>query len=144
MKHGDKMNCELIFYLAKKTSICERVLKKQLTSFNISLTKTLFATGSIQLGTLLCNTFEHCNLCFIIGGLEFSDKQGIKNVLSKALAYENLDDIKKIENPNSYQDGYIFRHGKQLIVVLPDEPQDITAMLKPPLKNYLLDFSENN
>lgn len=138
------MNCELIFYLAKKTSVCERVLKKQLASFDISLTKTIFATGSIQLGTQLCKAFEHCNLCFIIGGLEFSDRQGIRNVLSKALAYESLDDIKKIENPNGCQDGYIFRCGKQLIVVLPDEPEDITAMLKPPLKNYLLDFSENN
>lgn len=138
------MNCELIFYLAKKTGMCERVLKKQLTSFNISLSKTFFSTGSIQLGTLLCDTFKHCNLCFIIGGLEFSDKQGIKNVLSKALAYEHLNDMKKIENPNGYQDGYIFRSGKQLLIVLPDEPDDIAEMLKEPLKSYIMDFSENN
>lgn len=138
------MNCELIFYLAKKTSMCERVLKKQLTSFNINLSKTFFSTGSIQLGTLLCDSFERCNLCFIIGGMEFSDKQGIRNVLSKALAYESLDDMKKIENPNGFQDGYIFRCEKQLLVVFPDEPSDIKAMLKQPFKNYLLDFSENN
>ncbi|MDD5795477.1 MAG: hypothetical protein PUD24_00885 [Oscillospiraceae bacterium] len=138
------MNCELIFYLAKKTSMCERVLKKQLTSFNINLGKTFFSTGSIQLGTLLCDTFKHCNLCFIVGGLEFSDRQGIKNVLSKALAYETLDDMKKIENPNNYQDGYVFRAGSQLLIVLPDEPDDISAMLKSPLKEYLMDFAENS
>ncbi len=138
------MNCELIFYLAKKTSMCERVLKKQLTSFNISLSKTFFSTGSIQLGTLLCETFKRCNLCFIIGGLEFSDKQGIKNVLSKALAYENLNDMKKIENPNGYQDGFIFRCGTQLLIVLPDEPDNIAEMLKDPLKTYIMDFSEHN
>ena len=138
------MDCELIFYLAKKTSMCERVLKKKLISFNINLNKTFFSTGSMQLGELVCDCFKKYNLCFIIGGLALSDKQGIKNVLSKALANEKLDDMKKIANPNNYQDGYIFRSGKQLLIVLPDSPEDIEAMLKSPLKEYMLDFVENS
>ena len=138
------MNCELVFYLAKKTSMCERVLKKQLTSLNINLVKTHLSTGSIQLGNLLCDAFKECSLCFIVGGLEFSDQYGIKNVLSKALANQHLDDMKKIENPNNYLDGFIFRAGSQLIVVLPDEPDDISAMLKSPLKEYLMDFSDHS
>ena len=138
------MNCQLIFYLANKTGICERVLKKQLTSCNINLTKTFFATGSIQLGTILCDAFKECGLCFIVGGLEFSDKYGIKNVMSKALANQELDDMKRIENPNNYQDGFIFRSKGQLIAVLPDNPDDIAAMLDSPLREYLMDFSEHS
>lgn len=138
------MNSELIFYLAKKTSLCEKILRKSLGNFNVNLSNTTFATNPQTLGTKLCENFDECNLFFIVGGLEFSDRTGIKNIFSKAFAYESLDDMKKIENANGYQDGFLFRKGNQLILVFPDEPADIEAMLKEPLKSYIISFCENN
>lgn len=136
------MNCELIFYLARKTSLCEKTLKKVLNSFNLNLKNTSFAADPQLLGNLICKGFADSRILFISGGLEFSDAQGIKNVLSKALAFESLDDIKKIENPNGFQDGYLFRRGNQLLLVFPDEPKDIEQMFKEPLFSYLRQFCE--
>lgn len=137
------MNCELIFYLARKTGLCEKTLKKVLNNFNLNLKNTSFAADPQTLGSLICKGFAESNILFVTGGLEFSDAQGIKNVLSKALAYEDLDDVKKIENQSGFQDGFLFRRGNQLLIVMPDQPKDMENMFKEPLFSYILQFCEH-
>lgn len=135
------MNCEIIFYLAKKTSLCEKVLKKEVADLNIHTHASFFATTPQSLGTHIINSLERCNVVFITGGLGSFGKIGIENVLSKALAYKMPDDLKKLKNPLSSNDGYIIRQGGQLMVVLPDEPEEIKAIFRNSLIEYLKSFS---
>ena len=123
------MNCELIFYLATKTNLCEKALESRLKHLDLCFQPALFATEP-----------ETTNIAFIIGGLSSDEKNGIKNILSKALASKSPDDLKKLKNPLSGADGYLVRQGGQLLVVLPDEPGEIEEILDGPLNPYLESF----
>ncbi len=135
------MNCELIFYLAAKTNLCEKALESSLKSFKLKFRTSLFATDSDALGALIIDAFEKTNVVFIVGGLSQKDKSGIENILSKALANKNPDDLKKLKNPLSSTDGYLIRQGGQLLIALPDDPAQIEAIFKGPLKTYLESFT---
>lgn len=136
------MNCELIFYLAVKTTLCEKSLEKSAEDPELNFRTSLYATNADDLGKLIIEAFEKANIVFIVGGLGTSGEIGIENILSKALANKKPNDLKKLKNPLSGADGYIIRQGGQLLVVLPDEPDEIEAFFGGSLKNYLKAFTE--
>lgn len=133
------MKCDLIFYLARKTSYCEKALKKQLEGIGMGLNTVTASTTPLMLGEKLIASLSRCNLVFIIGGLGFSGKNGLTDVLSKALSATKVtpSDIKKLRNDAGKQYGYLIRCGKQNIVAFPDKPEELTQMFSPALVNYL-------
>ena len=134
------MNYELIFYLSTKTGLCEKALKNSISGLDLKLNESLFATSPEKLGELIIAAFERCDITFAVGGIS-NDKNGIENVLSKALAAKSPDDIKKLKNPLSSSDGYLIRQGGQLLIALPDEPEEIEAIFRGPLRSYILRFT---
>lgn len=135
------MNCELIFYYSTKTNLCEKALKKAIAELDLNFQRAFYATAPEKLGELIIDVFEKTNVVFVIGGFS-GDKNGIENVLSKALATKSPDDLKKLQNPLSSHDGYLVRQGGQLLIVLPDEPEEIEAIMTGPLKDYIESFCE--
>lgn len=135
------MNCELIFYLAAKTNLCEKSLEKSLRNLDLNFQTSLFATESNDLGSLIIDAFEKTNVVFVIGGLSSKDESGIVNILSKALANKSPDDLKKLKNINGGDDGYLIRQGGQLLITLPDNPSEIEMFFEGPLKKYLESFT---
>ncbi len=133
------MKCDLIFYLARKTSYCEKALKKQLGEISVELNVVTASTTPLMLGEKLIASLSRCNLVFIIGGLGFSGKNGLTDVLSKALSTTKVtpSDIRKLRNETGKQYGYIIRCAKQTIVALPDKPEELTEMFSPALVAYL-------
>ncbi len=133
------MKCDLIFYLARKTSYCEKALKKQLEEIGMGLNAVTASTTPLMLGEKLITSLSRCNLVFIIGGLGFSGKNGLTDVLSKALSATKVtpSDIKKLRNESGKQYGYLIRCSKQTIVAFPDRPEELTQMFSPALINYL-------
>ncbi len=136
------MNGELIFYLANKTHLCEKALEGALGNTGIMLRKSRYATTPEKLGELIIDAFENANIVFTAGGLKFSDENGIESVLSRALAGKDFDDLKKLKNSVSSEDGYLVRVGGQLLVALPDEPEEIDALLSGELRGYLERFTQ--
>ena len=133
------MKSDLIFYLARRTSYCEKALKKQLEEIGIGLNTITASTSPVMLGEKLITSLSRCNLVFIIGGLGFSGKNGLCDVLSKALATTKVtpSDIKKLRNDLGKQYGYVIRCGKQIIVALPDKPEELSEMFSPALVSLL-------
>ncbi|MCR5652548.1 MAG: hypothetical protein K6F88_01980 [Ruminococcus sp.] len=135
------MNCELIFYYSTKTNLCEKALKKSLNGLDLNFQTSRFATSPEKLGELVIDVFEKTNVVFVTGGFT-GDKNSIENVLSKVLATKTPDDLKKLRNPLSSHDGYLIRQGGQLLIVLPDEPNEIDAIMSGPLRKYIQSFCE--
>ena len=133
------MKCDLIFYLARKTSYCEKALKKQLEEIGMGLYTVTASTTPLMLGEKLIASLGRCNLVFIIGGLGFSGKNGLSQVLSKALSATKVttSDIKKLRSEAGKQYGYLIRCGKQMIVALPDKPDELSEMFSPALVEYI-------
>ena len=136
------MKCHIVFYLAKKTSLCEKALNKILADAGLKSTAVHFAANPAQLGEVLISSFSECNVVFTVGGLYSTDSQGIENVLSCALSEHKPEEIKKLKNKLSGYDGYVIRQDCQLIVVLPDEPEEIACLFQGPLSEYLAEFIE--
>lgn len=132
------MKCDVIFYLAKKTAICEKKLKELFADRQYELNTVTAATTPQSLGMQIGEDLNCVNLLFVIGGLRDDDVRGITNVLSKALANSSKDIIpKKIKNEVGLFDGYILRSGRQTIICVPDNPEEMEAMINEVMLNYL-------
>lgn len=131
------MNCRLVFFAARKTSFCERALQKSFSEFDLELVKTCFATDSEQLGNELTDAFKKLNVVFVVGGLGFDDEKGIKSIISRALCETPVNDCKKLKNENG-DDGYVVRAANQILILLPDEPEQIESIMQGPLRKYIM------
>ena len=129
------MNCRLVFFAARKTSFCERALQKSFSELDLELVKTCFATDSEQLGNELTDAFKKLNVVFVVGGLGFDDEKGIKSIISRALCETPVNDCKKLKNENG-DDGYVVRAANQILILLPDEPEQIESIMQGPLRKY--------
>ena len=131
------MNCRLVFFAARKTSFCERALQKSFSELDLELVKTCFATDSEQLGNELTDAFKKQNVVFVVGGLGFDDEKGIKSIISRALCETPVNDCKKLKNENG-DDGYVVRAANQILILLPDEPEQIESIMQGPLRKYIM------
>lgn len=131
------MNCRLVFFAARKTSFCERALQKSFSELDLELVKTCFATDSEQLGNELTDAFKKLNVVFVVGGLGFDDEKGIKSIISRALCETPVNDCKKLKNENG-DDGYVVSAANQILILLPDEPEQIESIMQGPLRKYIM------
>lgn len=131
------MNCRLVFFAARKTSFCERALQKSFSELDLELVKTCFATDSEQLGNELTDAFKKLNVVFVVGGLGFDDEKGIKSIISRALCETPVNDCKKLKNENG-DDGYVVRAANQILILLPDEPEQIESIMQGPLRKCIM------
>lgn len=131
------MNCRLVFFAARKTSFCERALQKSFSELDLELVKTCFATDSEQLGNELTDAFKKLNVVFVVGGLGFDDEKGIKSIISRALCETPVNDCKKLKNENG-DDGYVVRAANQILILLPDDPEQIESIMQGPLRKYIM------
>lgn len=132
------MKCDLIFYLAKKTALCEKKIKELFVTTVYQLNSVTASTTPDSLGMQLTDALNCVNLIFVVGGLRDNDVRAISNVLSKALANSSTNIIpKRIKNEVGDFDGYILRSGKQTIICIPDNPEEIENMLNENMLNYL-------
>lgn len=131
------MNCRLVFFVARKTSFCERALQKSFSELDLELVKTCFATDSEQLGNELTDAFKKLNVVFVVGGLGFDDEKEIKSIISRALCETPVNDCKKLKNENG-DDGYVVRAANQILILLPDEPEQIESIMQGPLRKYIM------
>ena len=131
------MNCRLVFFAARKTSFCERALQKSFSELDLELVKTCFATDSEQLGNELTDAFKKLNVVFVVGGLGFDDEKGIKSIISRALCETPVNDCKKLNNENG-DDGYVVRSANQILILLPDEPEQIESIMQGALRKYIM------
>ena len=132
------MKCDLIFYLAKKTALCEKKIKELFSNTIYQLNSVTASTTPDSLGMQLTDALNCVNLIFVVGGLRDNDVRAISNVLSKALANSSTNIIpKRLKNEVGDFDGYILRSGKQTIICIPDNPKEIENMLNENMFNYL-------
>jgi hypothetical protein len=132
------MKCDLIFYLAKKTALCEKKIKELFANNIYQLNSVTASTTPDSLGMQLTDALNCVNLIVVVGGLRDNDVRAISNVLSKALANSSTNIIpKRLKNEVGDFDGYILRSGKQTIICIPDNPEEIENMLNENMFNYL-------
>ena len=130
------MDCTLILYAARKTSLCERALAKSLQPLNLRIRETVFSTGTKALGEQLRKAFSRDDICFVVGGMSFSDNREVRSILAGAAASSQPELVRRLKNPSG-EEGLLLRCGRQHLILLPDEPEAIAETLKGTLGTYL-------
>ena len=75
------MKSSIIFYSARKTSLCEKALRKCLPELGLNLSSAVFATKRPMLGEALTQAFTDADVVFTVGGLEFEDDRSIRMLM---------------------------------------------------------------
>lgn len=131
------MKYDVLFYKSRKTSYCEKILKSRLSTISMSTNRVLASVAPTKLGETLCESLTLCNCVVIIGGCMVTDNENLVTVLSRALSNSGLtlSNIRKLKG--AIYDGYIIKYNKQIIIALPDSPQEIEFLLSDSFLEYL-------
>lgn len=134
------MKYDLIFYMSKKTGYCERRLRPFLTAIGGEINRVVGATTPSELGEEVTHSLRLCPLLIIIGGLRSTDDDNLATVLSRVFSNTNLtlENMRKLTAPSGAV-GYIIRYKSQMMLALPDNPDDIESMLDEELLRYIKD-----
>lgn len=132
------MKYNLIFYLSKKTSYCERALKKALSTIGGEVYQITSATTPTALGEEVVRSLKICPLTVIIGGLSSDEDDNLATVLSRVFSNSSLtlDNMRKL-SAGGASEGYIIRYKTQILLALPDNPEDAAAMCSEELLSYI-------
>lgn len=140
--YGEAMQCELLFYVAHKTGKNQDIFNKKLLSTDLKLTKVMVATSPLDFAEQLKGSLNRSNLVFIIGGLLRQDETNTVDILSKSIESIGKGKIecKRIDSPGGSSSGFIIQSGRQMIVMLPDDPEELNTISGPVLMKYISDF----
>ena len=75
-------------------------------------------------------------MVFAVGGLEFQDSRSARDIVSQAASGSSPELCRRLKN-DSGDDGDLIRAGSQLLVMLPDEPEQIEKMTRGTLAVYI-------
>ena len=84
----------------------------------------------------LREAFAHSGVCFVIGGLGFSDSRSLSGIIAHAAFRSQPDLIRRLPNSDG-DDGYLLRAGGRLLVLLPDEPEQLEKLLGGILHDFI-------
>ena len=132
------MKYNLIFYLSRKTSYCEKALKKALAPIGGEAHQITSATTPVELGTQVSRSLRLCPLTVIIGGFNSFEDDNLRVVLSRVFSNSKLtlENMRKLST-ESGSEGYIVRDRNQILLALPDSPDDISEMCSKELLEYI-------
>lgn len=132
------MKYDLIFYLAKKTAYCEKRIRALLGGVGAEPNRIVSATSPSSLGEEAVHSLRLCPLVVITGGLSSPGDDNLATVLSRVFSNSalTLENMRKITAASGTQ-GYIVRCKNQVLLALPDDPEDITSILSPDLLEYI-------
>ncbi|MEE3492608.1 hypothetical protein [Ruminococcus sp.] len=132
------MKYNLIFYLSRKTSYCEKALKKALAPIGGEAHLITSATTPVELGAQVSRSLKLCPLTVIIGGFDSFEDDNLRVVLSRVFSNSalTLDNMRKL-SAESGSEGYIIRDKNQILLSFPDSPEDITEMCGEELLEYI-------
>ena len=94
-----------------------------------------------MLGELVSASLDKNDIVFISGGLDLGSGIDSAGIFERVFAENRPEIMKKISNENG-SDGYLFATDKQIIVLLPDEPEQIESMMQGPLSSFVKSYSD--
>ena len=132
------MKYHLIFYIAKKTSYSEKAVKRRLKTIGGEAHRIVSATTPALLGEEVGRGLRTCPLTVIIGGLSSVSDDNLATVLSRVFSNSSLslNNMRRLR-AESGADGYIIRYKNQILLALPDSPENIEELCSDELLSFI-------
>ncbi len=131
------MKYDILFYKSRKTSYCEKALKAKLSTIDMSINRIIASVAPTKLGETLCESLTLCNCVVVVGGFSVNDNENLVTVLSRAMSNAGLKLKNSRKLKGAIYDGYIIKYNKQMIIALPDNPNEIEFILNDKFLEYL-------
>lgn len=133
------MKYDLIFYISKKTSYSEKAVKKRFLTIDGEANRIVCATTPTMLGEEVAHSLKLCPLTVIVGGLSADGDDNLATVLSRVFSNSGLS-LKNMRSlsADSGAAGYIIRYRSQILLALPDNPEDIEEMCSDDLLRFIV------
>ena len=131
------MKYDVLFYKSRRTSYCEKALSERLSKISMSSNRIISSVAPTKLGETLCESLTLCNLVVLIGGFSKNDNENLITVLSRAMSNSGLTLSNTRKLKGAITDGYMIKYDKQVIIALPDNPEEIKFILHDKLLEYL-------
>ena len=133
------MKYNLIFYISKKTSYCEKAVRRALSAVGGEAHQITCATTPVALGEEVSHSLKICPLTVIVGGFNSLDDDNLATVLSRVFSNSSLtlENMRRLSGGD--QEGYIVRYKSQILLALPDSPEAIEKMCSEELTAYVQD-----
>lgn len=126
-----KMNAALLFFLARKTSLCQQQICRTAGYFSLSVTETAVCAQEGALRPAMARLIRSLPIVFVVGSC-----QGVRPACSRPLfdilripldSHGEPQGILRLTGGEKH--GYLIESMNQAIVVLPDEPEPLEQML---------------
>jgi len=132
------MKYHLIFYISKKTSYSEKAVKKRLKTIGGEAHRIVNATTPALLGEEVGRGLRTCPLTVIVGGLSSVGDDNLATVLSRVFSNSSLslNNMRRLTN-ESGATGYVIRYKNQILLALPDSPEDIGELCSDELLSFI-------
>ena len=98
------MTGELIFYAARKTSLCERSLRKSFSELDLIADEAKFAANCKTLGELVVSSLKTNDIVFVTGGLDIGGESDSPSVFARAFADNPPLEMKRLKNSSGSEE----------------------------------------
>ena len=134
------MKYDLIFYISKKTSYCERAARRALGKIDAEPHRIVGATTPTELGAEVSHSLRICPMAVIIGGLGSDYDDNLATVLSRVFSNSSLtlENMRKLKSADG-DEGYIIRYRSQILLALPDSPDAVEELCTDELLSFIKD-----
>ena len=132
------MKYDLIFYISKKTSYCEKAVRRSLAQIGGEIHRVVGAISPTMLGEEVSRSLRVCPMAVIVGGLSSDEDDNLATVLSRVFSNSalTLENMRRL-TAASGSSGYIVRCRNQILLALPDSPGDIEEMFSEELLAFI-------
>lgn len=136
------MEAGILFYLARRTSVCQKLLGKTFGWFGVQIVQTRVCTEESRINRSMGALLRGCGVVFLTGAAESGRPASAAHIfrtlhIPTDRKGEPLG-VKKLPGPTVT--GYLIESRTQAIVLLPDDPCEILKMLPPLCKRLKQKF----
>ena len=127
------MEAGLLFYLARRTSSCQRVLKRSAGYFGTEIADVRFCVKAEDLNGSLAHLLKQYPAVFVVGsapGTRPECAEPIFRTLRVPLG-EGGEPQGILRLPGAEKGGYLIESTSQAILLMPDDPYEVLKMAPP-------------
>lgn len=127
------MEAGLLFYLSRRTSVCQKILEKNLQWFGVGISGVKFCAAQSHLNAGMASLLRQYPAVFLTSPLEEGRPVSSEPIFQTLKiptdsAGEPLG-VRRLPGRQAY--GYMVESSRQAIFLLPDEPCELLKMLSP-------------
>ncbi len=137
------MNTGLLFYLSRKTSLCQKQIARYVMHYDIAVSNVKICAKQSGLRPAMAALLEAHPVVFVVSGCPEAQPAAARPIFETLHIPLNTEGEPKgvLRLNGSKKNGYLVESVNQAIVIFPDNPAELAALLTQACERLNLKFS---